>query len=409
MEILEDFDKPEWHRHTPSFLKRTIRLGLCDLLVLVLVLFSAETGLHFYKGAESLRFNEDYTGGHPICLNSQRLREDGEVKERPPGQIRILATGNSITFGSGVAWDRTYPKQLNRILQENEGLGRYFVINAGGQGATMNSLINEVPRQCSQFEPDIVTLGLTCAFVTHHMNLKTTMPSAQESHGRLKTYLSSLIHFPFRAHVFLFQNTRIYPFIDRYVRMLFYRLGIMEERLYNIDGSIISYAFDVKEIGQKRFEAIKNAYSDIEKSLIEFEKKLDERNIKLVVVIIPDRFLLSDAPVDNLRRIRKKKMRIDPTEKFVEFCKKQKYVYVNVRSRLEEERKLMLSGEKGWNDLYITDDCGHLNDMGHQITAEEIYKVMKSCNMLAQQKASLLENTSAGEKNAKEANICHLN
>jgi lysophospholipase L1-like esterase len=69
---------------------------------------------------------------HEIRINPQGLRMDRPVSQEPlPGVARILALGDSMTFGLGVDADRTYPAQLERILQEEDPDHPHEVINAG--------------------------------------------------------------------------------------------------------------------------------------------------------------------------------------------------------------------------------------------------------------------------------------
>lgn len=379
MKIVEDYDKPEWHVPTPNFLRRFTKAAICGLIILVLVLCLLEIVLRYSPRSKDLIFNDEYTGGHPMYVNTQHLREKVEIGQKPPGQIRILAVGNSITFGAGVAWDKAYPKQLNQILNENQHPGKYFVINAGGQGATMHKILDELPRQCVQYEPDIVTIGLSPVFLTHHLRQKMS----KELEGKkIGSWSLSLKRLPLEIHVYLFQHSRLYPYFGRHARTLFYRLGVMTEKLNNTNSSIISYAFDIQEIDLNMVDKIERAYDNIEVSLVKLKKILDERNIKCVVVLLPDRFTISDKRVDNLRNIPKYKMRIDPIVEYTNILERNNCTFVPVVKRFRSERELMFSGKSDWNDLYIPDDNAHMNNWGHWLAAEEIYKVMQENNFL---------------------------
>jgi lysophospholipase L1-like esterase len=70
-----------------------------------------------------------------ITIQTNRLGfRDDEFEERPgPGELRILAVGDSFTFGSGVQGEDTWPQQLERMLQRRSA-SNVQVINAGFAG-----------------------------------------------------------------------------------------------------------------------------------------------------------------------------------------------------------------------------------------------------------------------------------
>ena len=69
---------------------------------------------------------------------------------------RIVAVGDSLTAGLGVAEDQAYPAQLARRL-ESEGYN-YQVINAGVSGETSSGALARVEWVISSLSPDIVIL-----------------------------------------------------------------------------------------------------------------------------------------------------------------------------------------------------------------------------------------------------------
>jgi len=74
-----------------------------------------------------------FTHDHPVRINSLGLR-DGEIEHEPrPGVLRVLALGDSQTFGAGLTLSDTWPKQLERMLQETSSF-RWEVINGGIPG-----------------------------------------------------------------------------------------------------------------------------------------------------------------------------------------------------------------------------------------------------------------------------------
>jgi len=87
--------------------------------------------------------------------------------ERP----RIVAFGNSLTAGLGVAAEEAYPARLQRLLQE-DGL-RYRVINAGVSGDTTAGGLRRVDWVLKS-RPDMVILELGANDGLRGLNLQET-------------------------------------------------------------------------------------------------------------------------------------------------------------------------------------------------------------------------------------------
>jgi len=67
--------------------------------------------------------------GADVAISAQGLRDRDFDPAPPPGRIRIMMLGDSLTFGWGVPGDRTYSKRLEQMLR---GSGRDVeVVNTG--------------------------------------------------------------------------------------------------------------------------------------------------------------------------------------------------------------------------------------------------------------------------------------
>jgi acyl-CoA thioesterase-1 len=84
-------------------------------------------------------------------------KEVAATQPSAPGYAgRIVAVGDSLTAGLGVAEDQAYPAQLARRLQA-EGYN-YQVINAGVSGETSSGALSRIEWVISSLSPDIVIL-----------------------------------------------------------------------------------------------------------------------------------------------------------------------------------------------------------------------------------------------------------
>jgi lysophospholipase L1-like esterase len=76
------------------------------------------------------------------------------VAEKPAGSIRILAIGESSTFGSANAEDHTWPALLGNALR-SEGL-TVDMLNFGIPGQRIKGMIKLLPAVLDKYRPDVV-------------------------------------------------------------------------------------------------------------------------------------------------------------------------------------------------------------------------------------------------------------
>lgn len=75
------------------------------------------------------------------------------------GKIRVLALGDSCTWGWQVGQDETYPRVLQRLLDERHGPGIYRVINAGAPGYTSYQGLIYLQEHGAELKPDVVIIA----------------------------------------------------------------------------------------------------------------------------------------------------------------------------------------------------------------------------------------------------------
>lgn len=94
--------------------------------------------------------------GGEIRLNEFGLRDD-PIRPKEGSEYRILALGDSVTFGSGVAQDKIFTVRLQQILTAK--LERPVrVINAGVGGYNTVQEYTYLKKEGLAFEPDLVLL-----------------------------------------------------------------------------------------------------------------------------------------------------------------------------------------------------------------------------------------------------------
>ena len=91
-----------------------------------------------------------------VQYNSLRFR-DVEPAPASPGVRRVAIVGDSFTEGQGVKEPDTYPRVLEKLL--NDGGGGWEVRNCGRRGADFPQL-NEAFEDCLKYSPEVVVYAM---------------------------------------------------------------------------------------------------------------------------------------------------------------------------------------------------------------------------------------------------------
>src|SRR5262245_56187508 len=98
-------------------------------------------------------------GAPPIQVNSRGFVGPEFEEPRASGVVRIVALGDSCTFGQGSGVE-TYPAQLAMRLNNGNDLRRYQVINGGIEGLNSELALRRLTTKIMPLKPDIVTVIL---------------------------------------------------------------------------------------------------------------------------------------------------------------------------------------------------------------------------------------------------------
>jgi lysophospholipase L1-like esterase len=97
---------------------------------------------------------------YTVDINSLGYR-DIELRDVPPGAFKILALGDSFTYGWGVSLEDAWPKQLEANLRES-GLDA-AVINLGKPGIDVTSYAELAERAAPVIKPDLIVVAMLLA------------------------------------------------------------------------------------------------------------------------------------------------------------------------------------------------------------------------------------------------------
>lgn len=91
-------------------------------------------------------------------ISADGLRDRDLPREKPAGEVRIAAIGDSITFANGVKRERGWTEQLERLLnvRTRPDGPRFEVLNLGIPGYNTTQVVERLRRLGLAFEPDLV-------------------------------------------------------------------------------------------------------------------------------------------------------------------------------------------------------------------------------------------------------------
>lgn len=327
---------------TPDWWTRFWRTILRDALIFIALIAYAEMALRvFVPDTRQLIFTKNVTGGNPVTYNAYGLRDVEFAIEKPDGERRILALGNSTTFGSGVSLEDTYPK----TLQEKLG-APWFVINGGGQGSSMPQVIDFMNEYGYAMQPERIVFGFSPAMIAK--TKITGKPGALSLKQQLR---SAAIEIHKAMHA-----SYAYSAFNHHVREGLYRIGVLKDDLTQLKGAIYAYGFDVRGVD---IETIRSDYDAFFAEFLAFKQELDRRGVDMIVIGIPSRFELSNKARDNPRNYPLDKIRIQPLDEMKKFAQDNDIEYMDLRPNLKTKESIFIPG-----------DYSHLNEKGLEIIAD---------------------------------------
>ncbi|UCD19944.1 MAG: SGNH/GDSL hydrolase family protein [candidate division WOR-3 bacterium] len=97
-------------------------------------------------------------GGVPCRTNSYGLRDQEIPLEKPPRTFRILVIGDSTVLGFAVPFEKTFTERLETMLNRSTDSVHFDVINAGIPGYSIYNSFTYLKRDGIRFEPDLIVL-----------------------------------------------------------------------------------------------------------------------------------------------------------------------------------------------------------------------------------------------------------
>lgn len=271
----------------------TLRRVVANLVLLsgslVLVLGAIELSLRvlyppparFFYPQESYVFDPEmghvlrpaqmaFTHDRPVHTNSLGIRDREIAPASPSGSLRVLALGDSQTFGSGLDLADTWPKQLERMLQA-AGPARWEVVNAGIPGTDTWQHEVLLGRLLETLNPQVVVLALYVNDIVPRHDPRSVDATAQTN-----TWSKRLAYLLKRSAVMTWTYHRLW--VPWYARQ--------SARESSVEEAVLAGRNDPRA---------ERGWQQVERSLTVMREACDAHRAMLLVVILPRRDQVSGA------------------------------------------------------------------------------------------------------------------
>lgn len=292
------------------------------------------------------------------------------------GAVRIVALGDSITFGVNVPMQRTYPQVLERRLRRALPGRDVDVINTGMSGNTAFQEYVDLERALP-FEPDAVVLQFTLNDVTEpYQVLRRYGGSGEDYHGVQVSYL----------HYQLSQRFAFYRAMRKVLARFRFGTTTRTEVAEKAKEREIYAAHEL--VAHPDDPRLEEAWREYLSSLQRIVDLAESRSIPLVVLASPYDFQLRQRP-----------SRAEPQARLREFARERELPYVDLLACLQEDLLASLRSEglkvrgttpeqsipfvnkhyprrpaKFWRGYFL--DYDHYNVEGHRYVAERLLPVL---------------------------------
>ena len=205
-----------------------------------------------------------FTHDRSVHTNTLGLR-DREFSPYPaPATLRVLALGDSQTFGNGLDLADTWPKQLEQRLQALDGAMRWEIVNGGIPGTDTWQQEIALGRLLDTLHPRAVVLGLYVNDVTPRYDV-----SRADAVGQTNTGSKRLAYLLKRSAL---------------VTWLYYGVVLPWQARRTGDSS----TEDAVVAGRDN-ERAERGWRQVERSLAGMKDRCDSRTVMFLVALLPRR------------------------------------------------------------------------------------------------------------------------
>jgi hypothetical protein len=280
--------------------------------------------------------------GKEVKINSAGFRDTEYELNKPEDIFRIIVLGDSFTFGHGVSDDETYPNQLEILLNQPTQSVKYEVLNFAVDDYNAQQEFALLRTKGFAYNPDMIVIG----FYYNDIEVKNLNPD-QTKNGELKDVKQkNRLSWYFN---YLRQSSYFIKFLSPRINALLRMMGV---KSFGTSGRLNDFLSKENIPG----------WRECQKILLEIKKETQQRDIKLVIVLLVDALRLDkNYPFRQTHKVVK------------DFLQNNGIPVVDLLDKLDGKD---LSGYR----VSLLD--AHPNPEVHKLYAEEIFKSLIENNLL---------------------------
>ena len=338
-----------------------------DAVIVLALLLACELALRrFAPEYRRNVYDQEMTGSAPMGFNAAGYRGPLPAVKKPSDELRVLALGDSVTFGTGLAVEETWPAQLADMLRRHQPAS---VINGGMAAADLNQLRLAYERQWSAYSPRVVTLVATGNMVSLawiRRGDKPGLPHNGYLHGLSAKSIWNQCMTAARRAV---SGLCVSAFASINTRLLLYAAGILDHRVIPSEpyGPMLAYGWRQGGLDPSLSD---EAWRRFEIDLATLAASVHSHGGRLVAAFAPPRFLLSPARSDNLQFVPTDRLTIDPMERFRTLCERLAIEQVDLPPALRASRLQIEIADHRFAPMYVLGDFTHFDDAGSKSVAQ---------------------------------------
>lgn len=346
-----------------------LRVFLRDMIILAVMAAGAESALRLVAPEYGRNlYNEAFTAGYPIAADERGFRR---ASSQPCAAPEIVAVGDSVTFGTGVAWEDTWPARLEGELGAGER--RMCVVNTAFPATRVADITTALRLEWADLRPRAVVLAVTGNMISLAWIRREDAPQVQ-NHFRVHTpptgIKGKLRELGDRA-----KSLCLPSFARKSGEVALYHLGLLNHNVRPDApyGALLAHGW--RQVGLPAGRA-DEAWERFTSELSELRDVVAAKDAALVVTFVPSRFDISPEARDNLKAVPRERLTIDPVARTADICSSLGITFVDVREPLRAAR----AHADHYEPLYTLHDYTHLDPAGHAVLARTLAATIARLN-----------------------------
>ncbi|MDR4481506.1 MAG: GDSL-type esterase/lipase family protein [Nitrospira sp.] len=309
--------------------------------------------------------------------NSQGFRDKERTFEKPDTHTRVLAIGDSFTWGAGVTYDQAFVTLLERRLQAE--LPRVELINQGVPGWEPPQELHLLRHHGIHFQPDLVVLNFFVGNdIIRRRGAERDRPLVVAGQSYYVHENGNWVHdnlgperwFLYHNLNYLFRVGMLTLRPDLQAKSRRHQYSPLnrprQEYLQELDERTDIYLREYPP-------AVESNWNKTWATLQEMKDFLLEQKVRLLIVLIPDQIQLDgDLRKEFLEEVRSAPFRYDfekPQTLLMEWCTENRVSCLNLLPAFNEHPEP--------SSLYLKNDL-HWSTDGHALAAEVMFPVVKN-------------------------------